>query len=144
MNEVGQGEVLCQDGTLSPGLCLRPCMLRPVFREQANGGSTLLLQGSQGLSPTTGPYPHLRQDSPKTGHRYTRGDDCFGSNDQRGSLWRGRLWLRTWFIGWNRRLNIIRSAIFTFHVLGFRTHLSSRTILACWPHSYYNVLLHCT
>ena len=28
MNEVGQGEVLCQDGTLSPKLCLRPCMLK--------------------------------------------------------------------------------------------------------------------
>ena len=31
MNEVGQGEVLCQDGTLSPGLCLRSCMLRLWF-----------------------------------------------------------------------------------------------------------------
>ena len=32
MNEVGQGEVLCQDGTFSVDLCLKLCMLRSISR----------------------------------------------------------------------------------------------------------------
>lgn len=52
MNEVGQGEVLCQDSTYSIWPLVKICMLRPKIRYQANRGSPLLLQGPQGLSST--------------------------------------------------------------------------------------------
>lgn len=99
MNEVGQGEVLCQDGTFSSGPSLQHyCLLRPSARQQANRGSTLLLQGSQGLPQPTRPHSYLRQDCPEAGHRYTGGDDCFGSYNQCWSLRCGRLRLRAWFL----------------------------------------------
>lgn len=101
MNEVGQGEVLCQDGTFSFGLRVELCMLRPAFRYQANRGRALLLQGSQGLSQPPRPYSYIRQDCPKARHRHTGRDDRFGSNHQRWSLRCGRFWLGTWFFDWN-------------------------------------------
>ena len=101
MNEVSQGEVLCQDGRSSVGLWMRLRLLRPASREQTNRRSTLLLQGTQGLSSTTRPDPYLRQDCAKAGHRHTSGDDCFGSDHQRWSLWWRGLWLRTWFFDWD-------------------------------------------
>lgn len=59
MNEVGQGEVLCQDGTYSVQPWVKLRMLRATSRYQANRSSPLLLQGSQSLSSTTRPYPYL-------------------------------------------------------------------------------------
>ena len=101
MNEVGQGEVLCQDRKFSAGIWMKLRMLRPTSRDQAHRGSTLLLQGSQSLSSTPRPYPYLRQDCSKAGHRLARRDDCFRPDDQRRSLWCGRIWLRTWFCDWD-------------------------------------------
>ena len=68
MNEVGQGEVLCQDSTYSVQPWVKLCILRATCRYQANRSSPLLLQGPQGLSSTTRPYPYLRQDCPKARH----------------------------------------------------------------------------
>lgn len=101
MNEVGQGEVLCQEGMFSVRAWVKVCMLRPTSRHQANRGSALLLQGSQGLPSTTGPYPYLRQDSPEADHRHTGRNDCFGSDNQRWTLRRRRIWFRAWFFDWH-------------------------------------------
>lgn len=68
MNEVGQGEILCQDGTYSIRPLVKFCMLRAKIRYEANRGSALLLQGSQGLSSTSRPHSYLRQDRPEADH----------------------------------------------------------------------------
>lgn len=101
MSEVGQGEVLCQDGKFSVWLSVKLYVLRRTSRYQTNRGSALFLQGSQGLSSTSGSHPNLRQDCPKAGHRCTGRDDCFGSDNQRWSLRCRKLWLRTWFFDWD-------------------------------------------
>lgn len=49
MNEVGQGEILCQDSKLSKDTEQTVRMLRYIARHQTSGGSALLLQSPQGL-----------------------------------------------------------------------------------------------
>jgi len=71
MNEVGQGEVLCQDSKSEKSTEDAIYMLRLIARYQASRGSALLLQSSQGLPSTEGPDLDLRQDSAKASHRRT-------------------------------------------------------------------------
>lgn len=88
MNEVGQGEVLCQDGMLS----IRYHSLaraKKSIRFEASRGCALLLQSSQGLSPTKRPHPDIRQNRTQASHRYSSGDDRTGPYDLCRPVWPG-------------------------------------------------------
>ncbi len=80
MNEVGQGEVLCQDSKLSIG-SHSFVQAKDFIRFEASRGCALLLQGPQGLSPTKRPHPDIRQNCTEASHRYSSRNDRTGPYD---------------------------------------------------------------
>ena len=66
MNEVGQGEVLCQDSMFDAESLTVRALANRCTRFEASGGSPLLLQSSQGLPSAERPDFDLRQDSAET------------------------------------------------------------------------------
>ena len=77
MNEVARGETLCQDGMhRSAFRTCPPIILIFACRGKPSGGSTLLLQSSEGLSPAGGFNIDIRQNSTETNPRHIGRDDC--------------------------------------------------------------------
>lgn len=88
---------------------IRGPALTKYHRFAASGGSTLLLQSPQGLSPTKRPNSNIRQDGTEANHRYSGRHDCTGSDNLCRPLRPGQRRFRSRISCWYRRLVLFQT-----------------------------------
>lgn len=76
LNEVGRGEVLCQDGMADRPFVLGPVILTFTCRVKSDGGSIMLFQSSEGIPSARRLDTDIRQDSTEANPGHPGRDDC--------------------------------------------------------------------